>query len=142
VAVHYIHYTHASINAVKGVGGLVGRNAGRVADCDSTATVRGLVYAGGLVGDNNSRGSVSHSYSVGPVSDHSDPADPAEVEASGTSVSDGGVGKITAQMQTAGIFLNAGWDFAGELANGTDDVWWILEGQDYRRLWWEAAGAE
>ena len=22
--------------------------------------------------------------------------------------------------------------------NGTDDIWWILEGQDYPRLWWEA----
>jgi len=21
--------------------------------------------------------------------------------------------------------------------NDTDDIWWILEGQDYRRLWWE-----
>jgi len=20
---------------------------------------------------------------------------------------------------------------------GTDDIWWILEGQDYPRLWWE-----
>jgi hypothetical protein len=25
----------------------------------------------------------------------------------------------------------------GETANGTDDIWWILEGQDYPRLWWE-----
>lgn len=22
--------------------------------------------------------------------------------------------------------------------NGTDDIWWILEGKDYPRLWWEA----
>ncbi|MFZ2146695.1 MAG: hypothetical protein WAV28_05685 [Sedimentisphaerales bacterium] len=21
--------------------------------------------------------------------------------------------------------------------NGTYDIWWILEGQDYPRLWWE-----
>jgi len=25
----------------------------------------------------------------------------------------------------------------GETANGTDDIWWILEGQDYPHLWWE-----
>jgi len=24
-----------------------------------------------------------------------------------------------------------------ETDNGTDDIWWILEGQDYPRLWWE-----
>ena len=25
----------------------------------------------------------------------------------------------------------------GETANGTEDIWWILEGKDYPRLWWE-----
>jgi hypothetical protein len=25
----------------------------------------------------------------------------------------------------------------GETANGTEDIWWIDEGQDYPRLWWE-----
>jgi len=23
------------------------------------------------------------------------------------------------------------------MANGTEDIWWILEGKDYPRLWWE-----
>jgi len=41
-------------------------------------------------------------------------------------------------MQTAGTFLEAGWDFVGETTNGTEDIWWILEGKDYPRLWWEA----
>jgi len=49
----------------------------------------------------------------------------------------GGVGKTTAEMQTAGTFLNAGWDFVDETENGTEDIWRILEGQDYPRLWWE-----
>jgi hypothetical protein len=40
-------------------------------------------------------------------------------------------------MQTASTFLDAGWDFIGEAENGTDDIWWIDEGQDYPRLWWE-----
>ena len=42
-------------------------------------------------------------------------------------------------MQAAKTFLDAGWDFAGESKNGTEDIWWILEGKDYPRLWWEAA---
>ncbi len=25
----------------------------------------------------------------------------------------------------------------GETDNGTNDIWWILEGQDYPHLWWE-----
>jgi len=45
--------------------------------------------------------------------------------------------KTTAEMQTASTFLDAGWDFVDETENGTDDIWWILEGQDYPRLWWE-----
>jgi len=24
-----------------------------------------------------------------------------------------------------------------EIENGTEDIWWILEGHDYPRLWWE-----
>lgn len=50
----------------------------------------------------------------------------------------GGIPKTTAEMQTASTFLEAGLDFVGEPANGTDDIWLILEGQDYPRLWWEA----
>jgi hypothetical protein len=40
-------------------------------------------------------------------------------------------------IQTADTFLKAGWDFIDETANGTEDIWWIDEGKDYPRLWWE-----
>ena len=42
-------------------------------------------------------------------------------------------------MQSFETFLNAGWDFMEESANGTEDIWWILEGRDYPRSWWERA---
>ena len=60
-----------------------------------------------------------------------------DVQTSGQTTSAGGTGKTTAEMQTASTFLKAGWDFMGETANGTEDIWWILEGKDYPRLWWE-----
>lgn len=41
---------------------------------------------------------------------------------------------------TGRAFNDAGWDLVGETANGTEDIWWILEGKGYPRLWWEAAG--
>ena len=44
---------------------------------------------------------------------------------------------LPTEMQTASTFLEAGWDFVNETANGTEDIWWIDEGQDYPRLWWE-----
>lgn len=53
---------------------------------------------------------------------------------SGRTTSASGTGKTTAEVQTAGTFLNAGWDFIGETDNDTEDIWWILEGQDYPRL--------
>jgi len=39
------------------------------------------------------------------------------------------------QMKQQDSFV--GWDFTGENKNGTEDIWWILEGQGYPRLRWE-----
>ena len=33
----------------------------------------------------------------------------------------------TAEMRTATTFIEGGWDPAGESANGTEDIRWILE---------------
>jgi len=54
--------------------------------------------------------------------------------------STGGTGKTTAEMKSASTFLEARWDFVDETVNGNEDIWWILEGQDYPRLWWELIG--
>jgi hypothetical protein len=138
-----------------GIGGLVGYNGGDLRDtshviyCYSTVTVSGNSFVGGLVGGNLSS-VVSQCYSTGAVSGVSlvgglvggvlsqDVVESFwDIETSGLTSSKGGIGKTTAEMQTAGTFLKAGWDFVGESENGTEDIWWILEGQDYPRLWWE-----
>jgi hypothetical protein len=120
-----------------GAGGLVGLNHGTIRFSYSTGVVvtsegseednlfSVILYVGGLTGlhwggDINIEGSFWNT------------------ETSGQASSAGGVGKTTAEMQTAATFLEAGWDFVDETANGTDDIWWILEGQDYPRLWWES----
>jgi hypothetical protein len=59
------------------------------------------------------------------------------MQTSGQPVSAGGTGLTTGEMQTAKTFLDAGWDFMHETTNGTEDIWWIREGRDYPRLWWE-----
>jgi hypothetical protein len=51
----------------------------------------------------------------------------------------GGTGLIIKQMMEIQTFLDAGWDFKKETKNGTEDIWWILEGQDYPGLAWELA---
>jgi hypothetical protein len=149
-----------------GVGGLVGVNSdyggtGSAVECYSTATVAGQTYVGGLIGENNGRSTfVTCCYSAGQVGGYScvgglvggPGASHAtflqgvvsncvwDTETSGQIDSTGGTGKTTAEMQTASTFLDAGWDLAGETANGTEDIWWINEGKHYPRLWWEAAG--
>jgi hypothetical protein len=35
-------------------------------------------------------------------------------------------------------FLDARWDFMGETANGSEDIWKIAEDLGYPRLWWES----
>ena len=61
-----------------------------------------------------------------------------DMETSGKNISDGGGGFFTLIMQTQITYTNKGWDFIDETVNGTEDIWWIDEGNDYPRLWWEA----
>jgi hypothetical protein len=149
------------------MGGLVGNNAGIIEDSYSTSSVTQIdpstLWAllpsgvGGLVGWNG--GTVCRSYSTGAVIASAGGAFPGteldvgglagysygdaiehsfwDTETSGQTESAGGEGKTTDEMQTAATFLDAGWDFVGETANGSEDIWWIDEGKDYPHLWWE-----
>jgi hypothetical protein len=136
-------YAMCIVRGDTSVGGLVGANhflfqgrplLGRVNRCYSCGTVSGSEYVGGLVGSNHYSGYYDWSAieGEGVVSESF-----WDTETSGQATSAGGAGRTTAEMQTASTFLDAGWDFIGETANGTADLWWILEGQDYPRLWWE-----
>jgi len=124
-------YSPVTVSGNEDVGGLVGRvhrpgslGLSKVASYYSTATVSGNEDVGRLVGGGGWEGvSVTSCF--------------WDIQTSGQATSAGGTGKTTAGMQTAGTFLEAGWDFVDETANGTEDIWWILEGQDYPRLWWE-----
>lgn len=131
-------------------GGLIGSNylGGVVTQCYSTSTVRGTSGVGGLVAWNVA--TLSQCYSVGAVSGTSRVGGLVgsafgdsvvacfwDTQTSGQVTSSGGMGKTTAEMQTASTFLDAGWHFVGETVNGTEDLWWIDEGMDYPRLWWE-----
>jgi len=153
-----------TVSGQTNVGGLVGYNdsGSTISDCYGTGSVLGLENVGGLVGRNGERidvddfygefpGFIVNCYSTGCVSGQSQAgglvglhgwgsvdASFWDLEASGQATSAAGIGKTTAEMQQSGTFLEAGWDFVGESANGTEDIWWILEGQDYPRLWWES----
>ena len=116
-------YATGDVFGTEFVGGLAGTNHDSIINCYANGGVSGTTYVGGLVGYKIDDATVSTSF--------------WNIETSGQTTSDGGMGKTTAEMQTADTFLDAGWDFVGETTNGTEDIWWIFEGQDYPRLWWE-----
>lgn len=144
-------YTTGSVRGNDSVGGLVGTNSGTIINCYSHCSATGSDYIGGLVGSNYRSGEIYNCYATGDA--HAKRYVSGllarnfrgsviqsfwDAQTSGwpTSVA-GGTGLTTAEMQTAGTFIEAGWDFVGETDNGTEDIWWILEGQDYPRLYWE-----
>jgi hypothetical protein len=144
-------YSTGNVTGVQDVGGLAGRGRGTFTNCYSTGSVSGEKYVGGLVGILNGPTTISNCYSAGNVVGITEVGGLVgagytaanvlgsfwDIEESGQITSLNGTGKTTAEMQTAGTFLEAGWDFLDETENGTDDIWWITEGRDYPRLWWE-----
>jgi hypothetical protein len=115
------------------IGALVGINyfpsfmnyvAGSISNCYSTSdvspTVAGRCY---LVGENR-RGTVTRSFWETTDLSQGWPFD-------------SGINWRKAEMQNIQTYLNADWDFVGETRNGTEDIWWMADGDDYPRLWWE-----
>jgi hypothetical protein len=112
---------------IQEAGGLVGENKGQIIRCYSTCRVGGDgSYLGGLIGY-SSGATVTASF--------------WDKEASEMLYSYGGTGLPTVLMQTESTFTDAGWDFVGEVINGTEDIWKMnCEGMSYPKLsWWEPA---
>jgi hypothetical protein len=57
---------------------------------------------------------------------------------SGRAICHAGVDETTTKMQTTSRVREAGGDSGGETADGTEDIWWIVEGKDDPRWWWDA----
>jgi The GLUG motif len=145
-------YSIGPVTGDTGVGGLVGQNqvnAG-ILNCYSTGATTGIDKVGGLVG-RDFYGSIANCYSTGAVTGNHDVGGLVgdsmaghdaersfwDIGTSGQAASAGGMGRMTGEMQEVNTYLIAGWDFAEETNNGTDDIWRIDDGQDYPHLWWE-----
>jgi hypothetical protein len=115
------------------IGGLLGANSGLVMRSYAASPVAGDREVGGFLGHD---GGAEY---IGCFWD-------AQVAAATSGVGnlavepDGVFGRTTAEMETAPTFVSLAWDFVGETANGTEEIWWIEEGKDYPRLWWERGG--
>ncbi|MFH1194249.1 MAG: LamG-like jellyroll fold domain-containing protein [bacterium] len=140
-------YSTGSVTgSTSSIGGLFGLLLqSNVANCYSTASVIGYNRTGGFVGEIGG-GSLSYCYSKGLVtaggpyvggftgnSNISITISFWDTETSGKATSAGGagvVGKTTAEMITLSTFTSAGWDFYGESANGTNEIWNIGNGRN------------
>ena len=127
-------YATGAVRGDGAVGGLIGTNEGTLLRCYSTGAVTNpagagvgpQVLRGGLVGIDKS---VSKWDILGCFWD---------TTTSGLNKSAGGTGIPTAEMQNLATYLAAGWDFAGETANGAADLWKMSdEGPSYPKLAWE-----
>jgi len=112
------------------IGGLAGGNGGIMTRCYSVGVVSAIgnlsSSIGGLVGDNRDVGTVASCFwNMQNTPDGVGNLDPDP---------NGVTGKTTTEMQTAETFIGAGWDFV--------NIWWIDEGRDYPRLWWELPAEE
>ena len=143
-------YSSASVTGTYYAGGLVGDNrVGTITDCCSSASAKGSNSVGGLVGTNE-WGTITNCYSIGQVKGLTNvgglvgyitgfiSASFWDTQTSGQAISAGGTGLTTAEMQLESTFTNAGWDFVGERANSTEDIWSICEGVDYPKLVWQS----
>jgi hypothetical protein len=153
-------YSTGNVSGENQVGGLVGDNYwnGKITNCYSTGSVVGNLLVGGLVGWNRNNSKITNSYSTGSVEGAENVGGLVgkntwcvylgncyedkvldsfwDIETSGQTTSAGGTGLPTKDMQNTATFTDAGWDFVGETFNGTNDIWFIPQG-DYPRLWWE-----
>ncbi|AQT68445.1 GLUG domain protein [Anaerohalosphaera lusitana] len=164
-------YASGSVTAHRFLGGLCGLNEGRTSNSYATGDVTGEQGSvGGLCGENRG-GIVELCYAVGSVTTddyyHACAVTGINIELEAvirncfwnteTAQTDTGyltdsdwpgtienvTGLTTTQMQTLATFTNAGWDFVGETANGTEDIWRMCtDGTAYPRLWWEFAAAD
>ena len=121
-------YARVDVFADHDAGGLVGRGYETISDCYSAGHVpQDANKVGGLVGYNH--GVISNSFWDAERS-----GQPNGAGGTGQAGVSGVVGKTTEQMRTAVTFIAAGWDFEGESANGTQDIWTIREGETYPRF--------
>jgi len=157
-------YANCVLDANNAVGGLVGYSyyGSGISDSYSVSTVDGIDAVGGLAGVACST-SIDNCYSAAPVSGDSnvgafcgfhcqsdtvysgafwDSVISPDINGIGNGSAPNVVGKPTVEMQTDSTFTDAGWDFVGETANGTEDIWDICQGTNYPRLVWQIPAAD
>lgn len=135
-------FSTANVNGTSNVGGIAGnmtQATAKILNCYNTGRIAGTSYVGGVLGfSNTTTQEIKNSYSVGQISGSSNTGAFAGTSSvtqancfynntvTGAATNIGtAVGKNTADLQKAGTFLEATWDFVCETTNGVEDIWKI-----------------
>jgi hypothetical protein len=151
-------YSTANVSGSASVGGLVGMHTSddalhsKIINSYSEGSVTAINVAGGLVGSITAS-DIINSYSISYVNCSGSSTGGLiasgsvavltssfwDTQTSGQTISIGGTGKTTLEMQDLCMYLNAGWDFKNESTNGNSDIWVMnsSENNGYPTLYWE-----
>lgn len=130
-------YARGSVQAsVSGAGGLAAYNSGY--------TVIHHNYASAVVSGNNGGGLFGSSSNFSDIMTFTQNFWDTEVSGQSTSGGSRGEGKPSTELKSNSEYIAAGWDFVGETANGTADIWNIDESgvinDGYPYLKWQTDG--
>ncbi len=129
-------YTSGVVSGTDNTGGIAGSigSGSEMSNCYSRATLNTSFGSGGLIGAISSS-TLSNSYFSGTLSmfsqglcgstDDSSLVENSFWDTDAGSATSGSGGLTQAEMRDIDTYLNAGWDFVNETANGTDDYWAI-----------------
>jgi hypothetical protein len=106
-------YARGDAAGAHSLGGLIGENTAFVSRCYSTGLLAGVDEVGGLVGREDAKADTLYCL--------------WDVDSSGIQTSSGGAGISRKRMEEIGTFLERGWDFVGETANGNQDLWTMAD---------------
>ncbi|MHC4154798.1 MAG: GLUG motif-containing protein [Planctomycetota bacterium] len=118
------------VSGSSAIGGLCGAHtAGRIVNCYAAASVFGDSDIAGLVG-NDYDGVYANCFWDADVN--------PDINGIGNADDPNVIGRTTPEMMMQTTFTDAGWDFVGEVANGTEDIWRMCwDGGWYPRLAWQ-----
>jgi len=148
------NYSTGEVTGGNYVGGLVGHNDcyGSIINSYSTGAVTGDDRVGGLVGYNDYKVSITSSYSTGMATGSGSIGGLIGFNNAGNSVVSSYFYKYSGQDNGYGIALDddqlqekgsfSGFDFTGDDADGTEDVWSIEPGYIPRLSWQGSPGFE
>ena len=150
-------FAKGSVEGSSLVGGLIGWNKGSIVNSYSIGNVNALGRSGGFVG-NNTGTLIQNCYSTGVLFATSSSGvggfigenrnnrvsncfwniqDNNQFAGIGDDVVDSLYGKSKSEMRSKITYLDSGWDFWDEDDNGTEDIWYINEGRNTPKLWWQ-----